>query len=88
MSPEQVKGESLDARSDIFSFGALRYEMISGHQPFAAKTMAETISAILVSEPPPLASYSIRTPAGVERILCKCLEKDRERRFQATAQYS
>ena len=62
------------------------YEMISGHQPFSAKTMAETISAILVSEPPPLASYSIRAPSGVERILRKCLEKDREQRFQAMAE--
>ena len=86
MSPEQVKGELLDVRSDIFSFGAVLYEMISGHQPFSAKTMAETISAILVSEPPPLASYSIRAPSGVERILRKCLEKDREQRFQAMAE--
>jgi tetratricopeptide (TPR) repeat protein/predicted Ser/Thr protein kinase len=86
MSPEQVKGESLDVRSDIFSFGAVLYEMISGHQPFAANTVAETISAILVSEPPPVASYSIRAPAGLERTLRKCLEKDRERRFQAAAE--
>ncbi len=59
MSPEQVKGEALDARSDIFSFGTVLYEMISGHRPFSAKTMAEIISAILTSEPPPLAHYSI-----------------------------
>ncbi|MBA3766798.1 MAG: tetratricopeptide repeat protein [Acidobacteria bacterium] len=82
MSPEQVKGEALDARSDIFSFGAVLYEMISGHRPFAAKTMAEIISAILTSEPQPLASYSMAVPAELERILRKCLEKDRERRYQ------
>jgi tetratricopeptide (TPR) repeat protein len=82
MSPEQVKGEALDARSDIFSFGAVLYEMISGHRPFAAKTMAEIISAILTSEPQPLASYSIAVPAGLEQVLRKCLEKDRERRYQ------
>ncbi len=82
MSPEQAKGEALDVRSDIFSFGAVVYEMISGHRPFAAKTMAEIISAILTSEPPPLASYSIAVPARLERILLKCLEKDRERRYQ------
>ena len=82
MSPEQVKGEVLDARSDIFSFGTVLYEMISRHRPFSAKTMAEIISAILTSEPPPLAHYSIAAPAGLEQILFKCLEKDRERRYQ------
>jgi serine/threonine protein kinase/lipoprotein NlpI len=75
MSPEQAKGETLDVRSDIF------YEIISGHQPFAAKTTAEIISAILTSEPQPLASHSIAAPAGLEQILRKCLEKDRERRY-------
>jgi tetratricopeptide (TPR) repeat protein len=82
MSPEQVKGEALDGRSDIFSFGTVLYEMVSGHRPFSAKTMAEIISAILTSEPPPLAHYSIVAPAGLEQILRKCMEKDRERRYQ------
>lgn len=82
MSPEQVKGEALDARSDIFSFGAVLYEMISGRRPFAAKTAAELISAILTSEPQPLANYSLAAPAGLEQILRKCLEKDREQRYQ------
>jgi tetratricopeptide (TPR) repeat protein len=82
MSPEQVKGEALDARSDIFSFGAVLYEMVSGQRPFFAKTMAEIISAILTSEPAPLASYQIAAPAGLEQNLRKCLEKDREKRYQ------
>ena len=82
MSPEQVKGDVLDARSDIFSFGTVLYEMVSGCRLFSAKTMAEIISAILTSEPPPLAHYSIVAPAGLEKILRKCLEKDRERRYQ------
>ena len=82
MSPEQAKGELLDVRSDIFSFGAVLYEMISGHQPFAAQTMAEIFSAILTREPQPLASYAIAAPAGLEQLLRKCLEKDRERRYQ------
>ena len=82
MSPEQVRGEPVDPRTDIFSFGAVLYEMITGHQPFAAKTMAEIISAILTGEPPPLASYAIAPPAALEQILRKCLEKDRERRYQ------
>ena len=82
MSPEQVKGELLDVRSDIFSFGSVLYEMLSGHRPFAAKTTAEVISAILTSEPQPLASYLIAVPPGLESILRKCLEKNRERRYQ------
>jgi tetratricopeptide (TPR) repeat protein len=82
MSPEQVKGEVLDARSDIFSFGTVLYEMISGHRPFSAKTTAEIISAILTREPQPLANYSIAVPKALEQILRKCLEKDRERRYQ------
>lgn len=82
MSPEQVKGKALDARSDIFSFGTILYEMISGCRPFAAKTGAEIISAILTSEPRPLVSYSLAAPVRLEQILRKCLEKDRERRYQ------
>ena len=85
MSPEQVKGESLDARSDIFSFGALLYEMLSGHQPFAARTGAETISAILMSNPPSLSSHSDRVPAGLDQIVRRCLEKNCEQRYQAAA---
>jgi serine/threonine protein kinase/tetratricopeptide (TPR) repeat protein len=82
MSPEQVKGETLDARSDIFSFGVLLYEMIGGHHPFAAATPAATISAILTKEPPPLARYSREAPAELERLVSKALRKDREERYQ------
>jgi len=82
MSPEQVRGQSLDARSDIFSFGAVLYEMISGRQPFAAESAAATLSAILTQEPSPVARYSTQAPEELQRILRKCLEKDRERRYQ------
>jgi len=82
MSPEQVRSEKVDARTDIFSFGALLYEMITGHQPFAAKTTVEIISAILITDPPALANYSDAVPAGLEQVVHKCLEKDRERRYQ------
>ena len=82
MSPEQVRGESLDARSDIFSFGAVVYEMVSGHQPFAAENAAATISTILTKEPPPLARYSRQVPSELERIVSKALRKDREPRYQ------
>jgi serine/threonine protein kinase/tetratricopeptide (TPR) repeat protein len=83
MSPEQVKGKSLDARTDIFSFGSVLYEMITGHRPFAAESTAEIISAILTSEPPPLVSYSTIVPDELQRITTQALAKDRERRYQS-----
>jgi TolB-like protein/Flp pilus assembly protein TadD/tRNA A-37 threonylcarbamoyl transferase component Bud32 len=82
MSPEQVRGEELDARSDIFSLGALLYEIVTGTQPFAAANAASTISTILTREPPPLARYSREVPAELERIVGKALRKDREQRYQ------
>ena len=83
MSPEQVKGHALDARSDIFSFGAVLYELLSGHRPFSAETVAETISAVLTIDPPPLSSHGVTAPPGVERVLRQCLRKDREQRYQS-----
>ncbi len=82
MSPEQVKGENVDARSDIFSFGVMLYEMVCGRQPFASESAAATASAILTHEPPPLARYCADVPDELQRIIRKCLEKDRERRCQ------
>jgi serine/threonine protein kinase/Tfp pilus assembly protein PilF len=82
MSPEQVKGEKIDARSDIFSFGVGLYEMISGRQPFANDSAAATASAILTKEPSPLARYCANVPDELQRIVRKCLEKDRAHRFQ------
>jgi serine/threonine-protein kinase len=83
MSPEQVRGESLDARSDIFSFGVTLYEMLSGRQPFASESAAATASAILTHEPPPLARFAPDVPEELQRIVRKCLEKDREQRYQS-----
>jgi serine/threonine protein kinase/formylglycine-generating enzyme required for sulfatase activity len=82
MSPEQVRGEGLDGRSDIFSFGVVLYEMLSGQQPFASGSSAATASAILTRELPPLARYSRETPAELERIVSKALRKDKEERYQ------
>ena len=82
MSPEQVRGEVLDGRSDIFSFGVVLYEMLSGRQPFASESAAATISAILNEAPPALLRYAPDLPEELQRIARKCLEKDRERRYQ------
>ncbi len=79
MSPEQVRGERLDARTDIFSFGTMLYEMLSGRQPFAAKSAAETMSAILTKEPEPLGEVA----PEVEQVVRRCLAKQREQRYSS-----
>ena len=84
MSPEQVRGEPVDARSDIFSFGVLLYEMLSGRQPFVCESAAATISAILTDEPPSLARSRTDASEDLQRIVRKCLEKDRDSRYQST----
>ena len=81
MSPEQTRGEPLDARSDIFSFGALLFEMLTGYRPFERKSAAETISAILTL-PPPLSRLPGGVPAELIRLVSKALQKDREERYQ------
>jgi non-specific serine/threonine protein kinase len=82
MSPEQLRGDTVDARSDIFSFGAVLYEMMSGRQPFAAENPAAIFSAILTREPAPLARYSSEVPVELQRIVNKVLNKDREESYQ------
>ena len=82
MSPEQVRGEALDARSDIFSFGAVLYEMLSGRSPFQAESIGGTMSSILTKEPAPLARYSSDIPDELQRMVRKALSKDKEGRYQ------
>jgi eukaryotic-like serine/threonine-protein kinase len=84
MSPEQVKGKSADARSDIFSFGAILYEMLSGSRAFHRDTAAETMSAILREEPPDLSATNKNVQPGLERVVRHCLEKSPEERFHST----
>src|SRR5579863_2944923 len=85
MSPEQVRGESGDARSDIFSFGAVLYEMLTGKRAFKRETSAETMTAVLREEPPELNETGWQGPLGLQRILTRCLEKNVERRFQSAS---
>ncbi|MDP9003434.1 MAG: serine/threonine protein kinase [Verrucomicrobiota bacterium] len=85
MSPEQVKGEPTDARCDIFSFGAVLYEMLTGKRAFKQATSAETMTAILREEPPELAETGWTGPLGLQKILSRCLEKSPERRFHSAS---
>jgi serine/threonine-protein kinase len=81
MSPEQVCGGAVDARSDIFSLGTILYEMLTGRSPFTRETAAETMTAILKEDPPQALSSEVSPALG--RIVARCLEKSREMRFQS-----
>ncbi len=83
MSPEQVRGKPTDARSDIFSFGLILYEMLSGRRAFQGESTADTMSAILKEDPPDLLATNQNVSPGLERIVRHCLEKTPERRFQS-----
>src|SRR5438105_1436935 len=83
MSPEQVRGQVADQRSDIFSFGAILYEMIAGKRAFHGETSADTMSAILKEETPELSETGRNIPAGLERIVRHCLEKNPAQRFHS-----
>ena len=83
MSPEQVRGDEVDHRTDIFAFGAVLYEMLSGRRAFRRDTGPETMAAILKEEPPALNTLSSSTPPAIESIVNRCLDKNPNRRFQS-----
>jgi eukaryotic-like serine/threonine-protein kinase len=82
MSPEQARGKEVDARSDIFSFGVLMYEILAGRVPFTGETMMDVIQSVINSEPPPLQSFAPHLPKELIRIVHKTLKKKREQRYQ------
>ncbi|HEY1251194.1 MAG TPA: protein kinase [Thermoanaerobaculia bacterium] len=83
MAPEQVRGKAADRRSDLFAFGTILYEMLSGQRAFRGETAADTITAILTKEPPDLSQTNKDLPPGLDRIVRHCLEKNPEERFES-----
>src|SRR5205809_2287866 len=82
MSPEQVRGEPADHRADIFAFGCVLYEMLSGARAFRRNTPVESMNAVLREDPTELAEVALNVPAGCVRVVHRCLEKQPDRRFQ------
>ncbi len=88
MAPEQVRGEATDPRTDLFAFGAVLYEMLSGVRAFRRDTAAETMTAVLKDDPPELSDPVRLVSPALERIVRRCLEKDPEQRFQSARDLS
>lgn len=86
MSPEQLRGEKLDFRSDLFSLGTVLYEIVSSQNPFSRPSVAEVISSILTEPPLPLSQFGNRCSPGFDQVVDKCLTKDRELRYQSASE--
>jgi len=85
MSPEQVRGKTVDHRTDIFAFGTILYEMVTGKPGFRKPTSADTMAAILNEEPPSISQLTPTAPPGMQRVVQRCLEKNPEQRFQSAS---
>ena len=85
MAPEQVRGQEVDTRADIFAFGVILYEMLSGRRPFDGDSSVEVMNAILKEEPAELGETNAKVSPALERIVRRCLEKRPERRFQSAS---
>jgi serine/threonine protein kinase/Tol biopolymer transport system component len=85
MSPEQVRGDAIDYRTDIFAFGAILYEMLSGKRAFQRSTSAETMTAILNDDPPTISQTGANMPPALQRVVHRCLEKNPEQRFHSAS---
>ena len=85
MAPEQVRGEGADHRADIFAFGSILYEMLTGKRAFQRSTSAETMTAILKEDPPGISQVAPASPPALQRMVQRCLEKSPERRFQSAS---
>ena len=86
MSPEQAEGKPVDARSDVFSFGTVLYEMLAGRRPFEGESLLSTLTAILRDDPPPLKAARPDVPADLDRIVSRSLQKDRDDRYPSAAE--
>ncbi len=85
MSPEQVRGQAVDHRTDIFAFGAILYEMLTGRRAFQRSTSAETMTAILNDDPPAISQTGANIPPALQRVVNRCLEKNPEQRFHSAS---
>jgi serine/threonine protein kinase/Tol biopolymer transport system component len=85
MSPEQVRGQTVDHRADIFAFGAILYEMLAGNRAFQKPTSPETMTAILNEDPPGISQVTTNISPGLQRVVHRCLEKNPEQRFQSAS---
>jgi eukaryotic-like serine/threonine-protein kinase len=85
MAPEQLEGKEVDARTDIFAFGTVVYEMATGKRALEGKSQASVIGAIMSSEPAPISSLQPMTPAWLDRVVKTCLVKDPDERWQAAS---
>ena len=85
MSPEQVRGQTVDHRTDIFAFGAIFYEMLAGKRAFQRSTSVETMTAILNDDPPAISQTGANIPPALHRVVHRCLEKNPEQRFHSAS---